>query len=274
MRTYCVTSGKGGVGKTTLSANLGIAFAKTGQRVVVFDADLALANLDLVLGVRPEYRLQHVLAEERTLSQIVTPAPGGIGVIGGGSAVGVLMASGPKRIAKFLEQLAELESCTDVLIFDTGAGLDTKVVTFANAADEILLVTTPEPTSVTDAYATVKVLAKRNPDASIQLIVNQVSSPDEGRAIHATLNSISESFLQKKIGFAGWVTHDDAANRCIRKRRPLMLEARDSRAAYDIDEIALALSRRADKASTEAQAQARTLTISVTTEVAPESQAA
>ena len=241
MRTYCVTSGKGGVGKTTVSANLGIALAKKGQRVVVFDADLSLANLDLILGVRSDHSLQHVLAGEKSLGEIVHPAPGGIGVVCGGSAVGPLMASGPKRIGKFLEQLAELEALTDVLIFDTGAGLDTKVMSFAKAADEVLLIATPEPTSVTDAYATAKILWKRDPDARIHVVANQVSGPDEGYAIYSTLNAIATSFLDKSLEYAGAIPRDDAVTKCIRNRRPLLLEAPSSPASEGISEIAAQL---------------------------------
>lgn len=243
MKTYCVTSGKGGVGKTTLSANLGIALAKMGRRVVVFDADLSLANLDLVLGVRADHSLQHVLAGEKQLGEIVTPAPGGIGVICGGSAVGNLMASGPKRIGKFLEQLAHLESHTDILIFDTGAGLDTKVMSFAKAADDVLLIATPEPTSVTDAYATAKILWKRRPDARIHVVANQVSGPDEGYAIYSTLNSIAASFLQKSLEYAGAVPADETVTKCIRKRRPLLLEAPSCKAAEGISEVAAQIAK-------------------------------
>lgn len=243
MKSYAVVSGKGGVGKTTFSANLGIGLARFGYRVLLFDADLSLANLDIVLGARPEFSLQHVLNDEKTIGEIMVQAPGGVSAISGGSAVGNLMASGPKRIAKFLDQLSRLESMFDILIFDTGAGLDNKVMSFARAAHEILLVTTPEPTAITDAYATAKVTWKKSPEACLRLVVNCVTDAYEGICVHKKLATISQSFLSRDLVYAGCIREDAAVTQAIRHRKPLMLDCPSSMAALDIEEIAQRLMR-------------------------------
>lgn len=243
MRTYTVTSGKGGVGKTSLSINLAISFAKMGYRVVVFDADMALANLDVMAGVRPEFTLQHVLNGEKQLSEIIAEGPGGIGILAGASAIGTLMHSGPKRLGKFLEQLAQLEESTDILIFDTGAGLDSRVTTFMKAADEVLLVTTPDPTSVTDAYATAKVLFKAKPEAVVKVVVNMTANATEGEAVFNALFGIAESFLKRPLIFAGIVRQDADAAKAVRKRKPFAIDNPMSKAAIDVEAVAITLQR-------------------------------
>ncbi|HTQ10448.1 MAG TPA: P-loop NTPase, partial [Fimbriimonadaceae bacterium] len=163
MHRIAITSGKGGVGKTNLAANLGIALSQLGSRTILFDADLQLANVDVALGIQPQFTLQHVVSGERSLSDAVSAGPGGLKVVAGGSAISTLMAAGPKRMGMFFDQLETLSLEADFLLFDTSAGLDNRVVAFWKASDEILVVTTPDPTSVTDAYATIKVAARRAP---------------------------------------------------------------------------------------------------------------
>ncbi len=238
MRTLAIASGKGGVGKTSLAANLGLALARYGRPCVLFDADLALANLDLLLGVRPEFNLQHVLAEEKTLAEIVQPGPEGVGLIAGGSGVGMLMQSGPKRLAKFFEGLEALSAETDTLIFDTGAGLDTRVMAFARAADEVMVVATPDPASLTDAYAFVKVLTRRQPEVRLGLTFNCVQDEAQGRALFEKLQAVCHRFLDKDLEYLGSVREDPHAVRAARERRPLLLSAPRSDAAQDIVRLA------------------------------------
>lgn len=241
MRTIAITSGKGGVGKTNISANLGIQLARRGRRVVVFDADLGLANLDVVLGCAAPYTLQHALTGEKSLSQIVADGPVGMRFIAGGSGVeGLVNMSGP-QLDRFLSELAELERSTDILIFDTGAGLDGTVMTFLQAADETLLVCTPDPASITDAYATAKALWNRRPDANIRVILNMVIDDAHAKAVFAKLKSITEQFLGKTLLFGGFVRMDPRAVDCIRKRRPFSLADPSLPASQDVSGIAASL---------------------------------
>ncbi len=241
MRTIAITSGKGGVGKTNLSANIGIQMARRARRVVVFDADLGLANLDVVLGVQAQYTLQHVLTGERTLSQIVTDGPGGVRFIAGGSGVEALVNLSGPQLERFLSELAELERSTDVLIFDTGAGIDGNVMTFLQAADETLLICTPDPASITDAYATAKALWTRRPDAVIRVVLNMVADDAHAKAVFAKLKSITEQFLGKTLLFAGYVRHDQKAVEYIRKRKPFTLGDPSLNASQDVCGIAASL---------------------------------
>jgi flagellar biosynthesis protein FlhG len=242
MKTIAVTGGKGGVGKTLVSINLAISLAQRGLRVVLFDADLQLANLDIALDIAPKMNLQHVVAGQATLREILTPGPGGIRVATGGSAVQGLMNAGPKRMATFLSQLEDLASDTDVLIFDTGAGLDNRVMTFLRLAEEIVLVTTPDPTSVTDAYATAKVLWKKDPSAQVGVLANMVQSNEEAQRVYVTLQGICAQFLDQRPRFVGSIRADLKALDSIRKRSPLVLMAPESPAAEDFLRLAATLS--------------------------------
>lgn len=241
MRTIAVTSGKGGVGKTNLSANLGIQLARKGRRVVIFDADLGLANLDVVLGVPATYTLQHVLSGERTLTQVLTDGPAGVRFIAGGSGVEALVNLSGPQLERFLSELAELERSTDILIFDTGAGIDGNVMTFLQAADETLLICTPDPASITDAYATAKALWTRRPDATVRVILNMVLDDAHAKAVYTKLRMITEQFLGKSLLYGGHVRQDNRALECIRKRRPFSLVNPALPASQDVTAIASGL---------------------------------
>jgi flagellar biosynthesis protein FlhG len=238
VRTIAVTSGKGGVGKTCLTANLGLGLTKLGLRPLVFDADLALANLEVALGVRPESTLQHVVVEEKRLAETVTEGPGGLRLVAGGSGVPMLMRAGPKKLNLIFDQIAELEKTTDVLLFDTGAGLDSRNLAFLRRADEILLVTTPEPASVTDAYATLKTLFRYRKDASVRVVVNMVANDSEGEAVFGVLKQIAQDFLKKEIAYAGCVRKDPAVPKNARKRTLFLLASPNSEASQDVMKLA------------------------------------
>lgn len=241
MKTIAVTSGKGGVGKSSLSANVGVALAKMGYRPVIFDADLALANLEVVLGTRAEFSLQHVVAEEKGLKDVVATGPGGVGFVAGGSGVPTLMRSGPKRLAMFFEQVAGLSEDHDVVLYDTAAGLENRVLAFLKAADEVLLVVTPEPTSVTDAYATVKTLFRHKPDAVVRVVVNMAADAAEAKQVYDILSQITTDFLKKPLAFAGFVRRDAAVSDAARQRRPYVVGAPKSDAAKDTVKLAASL---------------------------------
>jgi flagellar biosynthesis protein FlhG len=238
MRTIAVTSGKGGVGKSNLSANLSITLAARGHKTVVFDADLGLANLDVILGARAAYTLQHVLTGEKRVAEVVSSGPGGIGFIAGGSGVtGLMNLSGP-QLDRFLSELAEIEDHTDFLVFDTGAGIDDAVLTFCEASDEVIVVATPDPASIADAYATIKVLLGRKSDAVVQVVVNMVSSHAQGESVFAKLNQISVQFLKQPLKLLGCIRADDKAVQAIRARKPYSLEFPGAPATQDVEAIA------------------------------------
>ena len=238
MRTIAVTSGKGGVGKTSMSINLGCALVKLGKRVVLFDADLQLANIDVALGIETPYSLQHVIAGERTLSEVVADGPGGLRVVTGGSAVTSLMHAGPKRLAVFMSQIDDLAESTDFLLFDTAAGLDNRVFTFLKRADEVLVVVTPEPTSVTDAYATIKVLYRRDPDAIVRVLVNRAPSAQIGLATFNALKKTVQNFLDMNVLSSGFVLRDEIFETATLMRKVAYLQAPNSVAAKSLDRIA------------------------------------
>jgi flagellar biosynthesis protein FlhG len=181
-RTIAITSGKGGVGKTNFTTNLALLLAQTGQRIIVLDADLGLANLHVVLGVAPKFHLEHVIRGEKTLKEILYPAANGIQIIAGGTGIAELANLTNERRERFIDGLAELDSMADVILIDTGAGLSHNVLGFLFASDEVIVITTPEPTAIADAYATIKVVSRDNPDARIRLVVNMANSDMEAHA--------------------------------------------------------------------------------------------
>ena len=218
MRTIAITSGKGGVGKTSIAINLGCALSEAGKRVVLFDADLQLANLDVALGIESEYSLQQVVSGEKSLTEVLTSGPMGMRIITGGSAVTTLMHAGPQRIATFMGQLDDLADTTDFLLFDTAAGLDNRVFAFLKRADEVLVILTPEPTSVTDAYATIKILFRRKPDATVRALVNRASSEKVAKATYRALKSTVQNFLDRDLLYAGCVCRDECIERATLMR--------------------------------------------------------
>lgn len=238
MRTIAVTSGKGGVGKTNIAANLGILFSGRGKRTVVFDADLGLANLDVVMGVRAPFTLQHVVTGEKGLLEVVCEGPRGVRFIAGGSGVEDLLNLTGPQLEGFLMELEGLTKTTDILIFDTGAGLDDKVMTFLRAADETLLVTTPDPASVTDAYATAKLLFMVKPDAVVRVVMNMVIDEAHAHAVFAKLNAICRQFSGKSMFYAGHVRHDPQVGFYIRKRVPFYGAQPRLKASMDLANVA------------------------------------
>jgi flagellar biosynthesis protein FlhG len=218
-----VTSGKGGVGKTNLAVNLALSLASLGQRVTLIDTDLGLANIDLVLGLTPEYHLGHFFAGERSLQEIVINGPCGVKVIAGGSGLQELANLSERHMERCLEYLIELEEETDFILFDTGAGISHKVVQFIVAADEVLVVTTSEPTAIADAYGVIKVLAKENPQALVYLVVNMVRMESEGKQVLDRLQMVAEKFLDFTVEPLGMVFYDALVPKAVKKQEPFFL---------------------------------------------------
>lgn len=243
-RVIAVTSGKGGVGKTNFSTNLSLCMAATGQRVIVLDADLGLANLHVVLGVSPPYNLEHVLRGERTVSDILHPGPGNIRIVAGGSGITELANLEEDDRRAFIAGLSELDTLADVIVIDTGAGLARNVLAFLCAVDEILVVTTPEPTAITDAYATIKVMSQENPNARMLLVVNMAHSEAEANAVAHRLQSIAKRFLAANLDYLGFIPQDAAVSRAVRAQQPFLLAQPTCQAAGAIRRIAADLGYR------------------------------
>jgi flagellar biosynthesis protein FlhG len=241
MRSIAITSGKGGVGKTNISANLAISLSRQRQRVVVFDVDIGLANLDVVLGCKAEGTLQEVISGDKLLKEVMHAGPAGIRFVPGGSGIETLFTLTESQRDRFLGELAALESDTDFLIFDTGAGIDGNVMTFLGAADEVFIVVTPDPASLTDGYATAKALFTQKPDAQVNLILNMVANEAEAKLVHAHLNSVAQRFLSANMNFGGFVRMDPAATAYIRKRVPFTIGDPHLPASTDIAKVALSI---------------------------------
>lgn len=249
-RVLAVTSGKGGVGKTSFSSNLALTLARTGKRVIVLDADLGLANLHLVLGVQPRYHLEHVMRGEKTLRDILYPGPGGVLIIAGGSGIVELANLDEATRLTFLEGLKSLDTLADIILIDTGAGLSRSVMAFLAAVEEIIVVTTPEPTAVMDAYATIKVTRAQNPDAHLRLIVNMARTPQEAQETAERLNRLSRQFLQGELDYLGGIPYDQSVGQAVRTRIPFVLGAPHTAASQAIEQVAAQLGYRQEEAPT------------------------
>ena len=244
-RVIAVTSGKGGVGKTSLSVNLAIEISKTGKKIVVFDADFGLANVEVMLGIRPKFNLLDVIHNNRQITEIITQGPNNIGFISGGSGVSELAALDSDSIKKLLSELVKLDKLYDVIIIDTGAGITDSVMEFVMMSPEVLLVVTPEPTSITDAYSLLKILRRKekfNPlYKTINVISNRVENADEGMEIYSKINTVSSKFLNTKLNYLGAVSQDKNASLAIIEQKPVVLSHATSQVAKDISKIAAKL---------------------------------
>lgn len=222
-RVIAVSSGKGGVGKTNVAVNLGLSLAGRGIRVALLDADLGTANVDVIMGIRPRYHLHHVITGQKTLPEIVVDGPYGLQIIPGASGLPDLADMPEMQREILLRSFMALDGTVDLLLIDTGAGVGREVVQFILAAGEVLLVTTPEPTALTDAYALMKVLAGYQIPVSVKLLINNVSDQHEGEAAANRLSVISNQFLGRPVELAGILPYDKHLKEAVRKQNPVIL---------------------------------------------------
>lgn len=241
-RVITITSGKGGVGKTNLAVNLAIELQKRGQRVVILDADFGLANIEVMLGVRPIYNLADLMFKGKTLKDIIIPGPKGIGFISGGSGIKELASLTRDQVFYVMQSLSELDDIADVIIVDTGAGIADTVLEFAAASEEVLLVVTPEPTSITDAYALLKTLNRTQDfQASrtiIKLVSNRVSDWREGKEIFDKVSVVADKFLNIKLEYMGAMLNDRNVSKAVMQQKPLVLAYPHTAAALSISYLA------------------------------------
>lgn len=240
-RVITVTSGKGGVGKTNVTINLAIALSEQGYRVVILDADFGLANIDVLFGIIPKYTLLHVINNEKNILEVLSDGPMNTKFVSGGSGVEDLVKLDRHQIMKFVENMALLDKLADIIIVDTGAGLSENVMSFIMAADEVLLVTTPEPTSITDAYALIKMMSNRDKSKKIRLVVNRTESSDEANDVLNKLVLVADKFLGITLMPTGYIMHDDAVVKAVKQQKPFFISFPKSQAAKNIREISARL---------------------------------
>lgn len=241
-RVIAVTSGKGGVGKTSLSVNLAIEISKLGKKVVIFDADFGLANVEVMLGIRPRYNLLDLFHNNMGIEDIITSGPNEIGFISSGSGVSELASMDYDSIKLLIKEMGKLDKLYDVVIIDTGAGITDSVMEFVMVSPEILLVVTPEPTSITDAYSLLKVLRRKeefNPMyKTINVVSNRVTSQDEGQDIYSKMNTVSSKFLNTKLQYLGDIPQDKSASMAIIEQKPVCIAYPNSVVSKGISNIA------------------------------------
>jgi flagellar biosynthesis protein FlhG len=237
-RVVAITGGKGGVGKTNVAVNLSLALAEAGARVLLFDADLGLANVDVVLGITPPLTLDNVMRREAELEQIVYTGPFGLHFLPGGTGFAALANAGTLEIVRLLGQLRALERDHDLILLDTAAGIADNVLRFVQAADDVVVVSTPEPTALLDAFGLLKALAAERQRARYQLLVNMVSQASEVGQTHRSLAAAAQRFAGLSLGLLGALPRDPAVELAVRRRVPVLLGAPDSPAAQQLRMIA------------------------------------
>ena len=248
-KILAVTSGKGGVGKTFVSANLAAALAERGERVLVLDADLGLANLDIVLNLHPKITLHDVFTGKATLEQAILPAPGGFSVLLAGSGLVEYSRLTPQVREQLVDIITQVRPRFDRILLDTGAGISDVVLHAVSLADDVLVIATPEPTSMTDAYATIKVLATLQKRRHVRVVVNQVSAMGEGRTICNQLQLVVDRFVAPQLKaegdgaplvleLLGEIPSDPAVKEAVKKRSLLLLSQPGSPAGQAVNAAA------------------------------------
>ncbi|MDD6038401.1 MAG: MinD/ParA family protein [bacterium] len=226
-RVITITSGKGGVGKSNTTVNLAIQLSKIGKKVIIFDADIGLANVEVMFGAIPKYNLSDVIYRGKSIREVITQGPLDIGFISGGSGIIGLNNLSRDQLVYLVHNLSELDALADFILIDTGAGISDSVMEFVLASPEILMVTTPEPSSLTDSYSLLKSL-HRNPNyisanTSINLVANRVFSTEDGQAVYEKLQSVVSQFLNETINYVGLIPNDPAIEKAIRQQQPVSL---------------------------------------------------
>ena len=223
VRVISVTSGKGGVGKTNVVTNLALALARAGKQVLVWDADLGLANIDVLLGLKPEFNINHLLSGEKSLREILVTGPGGFRIMPASSGIQELSDLGEGQKVRLLSELDEFDDDLDFLLIDTGAGISSNVIYFNMAAQERIVVVTPEPTSITDAYAIIKVMATKYNQKSFHILPNMVSGGKEAKSVYTLLAGVADKHIGPlSLGYFGYVARDDNLIKSVRQQRAIL----------------------------------------------------
>ncbi|MDR1899281.1 MAG: MinD/ParA family protein [Treponema sp.] len=223
-RIVTISSGKGGVGKTNLSVNMALAYARMGKKVVVMDADLGLANVNIMLGMTPRYNLYHVIKKQKTIREILVDTDYGISIVAGASGFSQIANLSEAERQNFIDEMDTLTTA-DIVIIDTGAGVSSNVLDFIAAADDAVIVTTPEPTAITDAYGIIKIIATEleSLDMGLKLVVNRVKGAAEARKVADRITSIAGQFLNLKVDYLGFIYEDSSVVQAVIRQKPFMV---------------------------------------------------
>ncbi|MBQ0724554.1 MAG: MinD/ParA family protein [Cycloclasticus sp.] len=222
VRVIAIASGKGGVGKTNLSVNLGVSLCKLGRKVALLDADMGLANVDILLGLHPSYNLTHVLSGEKSLAEIVVEGPHGLKVVPASSGVQHMAEIGTMEQAGIINAFSEFEHDIDILLVDTAAGIHGGVINFARACQEVLIVVCDEPTSLTDAYALIKLLNRDHGLNRFHIITNMVESLQHGKTLYSKLCKVTDQYLDVALYFTGAVPFDKSLRKSVQKQQAVV----------------------------------------------------
>ncbi|MBQ7539322.1 MinD/ParA family protein [Treponema sp.] len=237
-RIIAITSGKGGVGKSNLSVNMAIAYAQQGKKVILIDGDLGMANVNVLMNIVPQYNLMQVINKQKTMQEIITDTEFGIKFIAGANGFSKIANLTVDELDYFAKQFSMLGNA-DIIIIDTGAGIANNVLQFVAAADEVYVVTTPEPTAITDAYGIIKIITTELVDreTNIKLLVNRVHSADEGKRISERIINIAAQFLNYKVDYIGFVYDDPVVQASVIRQKPFIVVNPTSKPAQCIKHI-------------------------------------
>ena len=244
-KVITITSGKGGVGKSNMAVNLAVQFTKMGKKVIILDADFGLANVEVMFGTLPNYNLSDVIFKGKSIRDIITEGPMGIGFISGGSGVVGLSNLKSEQITFLVHNLTLLNDLCDILIIDTGAGVSDQVMEFVLASPEVVLISTPEPSSLTDSYSLMKAMYKSDRyiegGTNVHLVANKVTSESEGKAVYSKMLSVVQKFLGGKLDYLGYVPYDNFLEKSVRNQKVVSIEYPQSKAAKSFENLAYRL---------------------------------
>ncbi|MBY4675961.1 MinD/ParA family protein [Marinobacterium sp. CAU 1594] len=238
VRVIAVTGGKGGVGKTNVSVNLSLSLAAMGQRVVLMDADLGLANVDVMLGIRPQRNIADMLAGDCTLRQVLVPVKPGLQIVPASSGTQEMTQLSPHQHAELVHAFADIQDELDVLVVDTAAGISESVLSFVRAAQEVLVVVCDEPTSITDAYALIKLLNRDSRISRFRVLANMVRSDQEGRNMYNKLVTVTDRFLDVALQYVGSIPYDESVRKAVQMQRAVFEKFPNSKASQAYRQLA------------------------------------
>ena len=239
-RVIAVTSGKGGVGKTNFTVNIAVALQKAGRRVVILDADFGLANIEVLFGVIPRYNLGHVFSGNMQIQDIITEGPLGIKFLSGGSGLRELANITQEQMTLVIDKFSYIDTISDIILVDTGAGISDSVLNFIRSASETIIITTPEPTSITDAYAIIKA-SKEEANPKFSIVVNRVDDTKEGIEIFEKISRVTQRFLNMELINLGCIPFDNCVIKSVKSQKPMMLNFPNCDASKAVNKIALQL---------------------------------
>lgn len=241
LRVIAITSGKGGVGKTNVVLNLCLALSRKGRKVFLLDADMGLANVDVLLGLAPKYTLEHVLTGQKSIDEVIMKGPEGLSVLPSSSGVSELSELSFDQQMQLFKELSRINEKMDYLFIDTGAGISSNVLRFNASANEVIVISNPEPTAITDAYALMKLMSIKYHIRNFKLIANSVSSEKDGQSVYDRLNQVCKQFLQVNLIYMGCIPLDSAVRKSVRQQKPVIQAYPNSPAAKSLLQIAALL---------------------------------